>query len=291
MDSIKQKPWDGIGVEASTNLSPRELAYKLNLDFVVTTGGFRPGQPKSYANQETFQFFKSFTEQGEIPFEIIGTLDNGRIVWALAPLKNEFTLIQDDQVKGYLLLASRNINRDNIEVYFMAIRSASNSTIQVHSKARTVFKNICRRPFTNQFPFVSLESHKFDKDMIKKTKEAISFGQEAISAFAQSAELLINKTVNNETAERYMINVFQPENPLKSAENNDSKTALAIEAFKTSPGQELKSAHMTAWGLLTAVIYAIDHRLGNNNESRLRLAWFGPNAKIKQRALELALKL
>ena len=48
---------------------------------------------------------------------------------------------------------------------------------------------------------------------------------------------------------------------------------------------------MTAWGLLTAVIYAIDHRLGNNNESRLRLAWFGPNAKIKQRALELALKL
>ena len=61
MDSIKQKPWDGIGVEASANLSPRELAYKLNLDFVVTTGGFRPGQPKSYANQETFQFFKSFT--------------------------------------------------------------------------------------------------------------------------------------------------------------------------------------------------------------------------------------
>ena len=87
MDSIKQKPWDGIGVEASANLSPRELAYKLNLDFVVTTGGFRPGQPKSYANQETFQFFKSFTEQGETPFKTIGTLDNGRIIWALAPLK------------------------------------------------------------------------------------------------------------------------------------------------------------------------------------------------------------
>jgi hypothetical protein len=194
-------------------------------------------------------------------------------------------------VKGYLLLASRNITRDNIEVYFMAIRSACNSSIQVNSKARTVFKNICRRPFTNQFPFVSLESHKFDKDMIKKTKEAISFGQEAISAFAQSAELLINKTVNNETAERYMINVFQPEKSIKSAEKNDSKTALAIEAFKTSPGQELKSANMTAWGLLNAVIYTIDHCLGKNKESRLRLAWFGPNAKIKQRALELALKM
>jgi phage/plasmid-like protein (TIGR03299 family) len=289
MNPIKQKPWDGLSVEASTNLSPRELAYKLNLDFEVSR--VPSGRPKSYANQETFQFLKSFTEHGEIPFKTIGTLDNGRIIWALAPLKNEFTLVQVDQVKGYLLLASRNITRDNIEVYFMAIRSACNSSIQVNSKARTVFKNICRRPFTNQFPFVSLESHKFDKDMIKKTKEAISFGQEAISAFAQSAELLINKTVNNETAERYMINVFQPEKSIKSAEKNDSKTALAIEAFKTSPGHELKSANMTAWGLLNAVIYTIDHCLGKNKESRLRLAWFGPNAKIKQRALELALKM
>ena len=289
MNPIKQKPWDGLSVEASTNLSPRELAYKLNLDFEVSR--VPSGRPKSYANQETFQFLKSFTEHGEIPFKTIGTLDNGRIIWALAPLNNEFTLVQVDQVKGYLLLASRNITRDNIEVYFMAIRSACNSSIQVNSKARTVFKNICRRPFTNQFPFVSLESHKFDKDMIKKTKEAISFGQEAISAFAQSAELLINKTVNNETAERYMINVFQPEKSIKSAEKNDSKTALAIEAFKTSPGQELKSANMTAWGLLNAVIYTIDHCLGKNKESRLRLAWFGPNAKIKQRALELALKM
>jgi len=289
MNPIKQKPWDDLSVEASTNLSPRELAYKLNLDFEVSR--VPSGRPKSYANQETFQFLKSFTEHGEIPFKTIGTLDNGRIIWALAPLKNEFTLVQVDQVKGYLLLASRNITRDNIEVYFMAIRSACNSSIQVNSKARTVFKNICRRPFTNQFPFVSLESHKFDKDMIKKTKEAISFGQEAISAFAQSAELLINKTVNNETAERYMINVFQPEKSIKSAEKNDSKTALAIEAFKTSPGQELKSANMTAWGLLNAVLYTIDHRLGKRKESRLRLAWFGPNAKIKQRALELALKM
>ena len=106
-----------------------------------------------------------------MPLETIGTLDNGRIVWALATLKEEFTLMKADNVKAYLLMYSRNKNRDNIEVYFMAIRSACNSTIQVHSKARTVFKNICRRPFTNQFPFVSLESHKFDKDMIKKTKE------------------------------------------------------------------------------------------------------------------------
>jgi len=66
---------------------------------------------------------------------------------------------------------------------------------------------------------------------------------------------------------------------------------MGIEAIKKAPGQDLEPADMTAWGLLNAVIYTVDHRLGRNQDSRLRLAWFGPNAKIKQRAFELALEL
>ena len=58
-----------------------------------------------------------------------------------------------------------------------------------------------------------------------------------------------------------------------------------------SYGQNLKDNSMTAWSLLNAVIYIVDHCILNNQDSRLRLAWFGPNAKIKKRALELALKL
>ena len=47
---------------------------------------------------------------------------------------------------------------------------------------------------------------------------------------------------------------------------------------------------MTAWGMLTAVTYTADG-IGKTPDSRLRQSWFGPNAKIKKRALELALKL
>ena len=71
----------------------------------------------------------------------------------------------------------------------------------------------------------------------------------------------------------------------------ENKTKLAIEAFSQAPGQELQSANMTAWGLLNAVTYIIDHHLGTNRDSRLRQAWFGSNAKLKKRALDLALSL
>ena len=295
-------PWNGIGVDISPNLSPRELVYKVKLDLETSwnpTGGVRPGRPKSLANQEMFQFFKSFTEYGEAPLETIGALDNGRIVWALAPLKDEFTLKETDRVKGYLFLASRNENREKIEVHFTTIRSAGSNTLQLTSKAKTLFKNICRRPFTKQFPFVSLKSHKFEKDMIRKTKEAVALGREAISVFASDAEWLANKKVNDQVANRYMFDVFQPDvakglysiGSKSINELAEKKTKIGIDAIKKAPGQNFESAHMTAWGLLNAATYTIDHCLGSNKDSRLRLAWFGPNAKIKQRAFELAREL
>ena len=297
MDWANEKPWHQLGVDVDSSISSREMVYKLKLDFEVSR--VPSGRPKSFANQETFQFFKSFTEHGEAPLETIGTLDNGRILWALAPLNEEFTLKEADQVKGYLLLASRNENRETIEIQFTTVRAVGSNTLQITSKARTSFKNICRRAFTNQFPFMSLESHKFEEAMIRKTKEAIGLGREAILGFATDAERLANKKVDGQTANRYMFDVFQPETvkDLSSIghkeieELAEKKTRMGIEAITRAPGQDLEPTQMTAWGLLNAVTYTIDHQLGNNQDSRLRLAWFGPNAKIKKRAFDLALEL
>ncbi len=77
----------------------------------------------------------------------------------------------------------------------------------------------------------------------------------------------------------------------KAAEEQAKKNAKsALDAFGSAPGQNLESTQMTVWGLLTAVTYTAD-RLGKTPDSRLRQSWFGPNAKIKKRALELAQKL
>jgi hypothetical protein len=56
-----------------------------------------------------------------------------------------------------------------------------------------------------------LEFHKFEEGIIRKTKETITHGREAIIDFAKNAECLINKKVNNQIANRYMFDVFQPE--------------------------------------------------------------------------------
>lgn len=297
MEWSNEKPWEGISVDVTPELSPAELAFKAKLDFELIK--VTSGMPKSFANQEMFQFIKNFTRYGEAPLKTIGTMATGRIVWALADLNEEFTIKGDDVLQSYLMLSSRNETRDNIDISYWAMRPQGFSTFQVVAKGRTFYRNVCRRSFISEFPFMTPKSEKFEDIMIKRTADSIERGRAGIAAFAAEAQKLSAIKVDDQTANRFMFDVFQPgaEDTLKSIGDTEiddlaeKKTKSAIEAFKNAPNQDQESTNMTAWGLLTAVSYTIDHLLGGNQESRLKVAWFGPTAKTKKLALELALKL
>ena len=299
MELKNQKPWHGLGIVVNSNLSPSEILYKLNIDRDYGSHPIPSGMPKNFANQETFRFFNAFFEAGGVFIETVGCMDGGRIIWALAPLKEDFTLKEKDTMKGYLLLASRNEDRLSIEIQFLMIRVACNNTIRIVAKNRSSFKNIFRREFIPQFPFMTSRVKSFDNNLIKTVKETIDQGKLAIKSFSSIAESLADKKMNDLSASRFMFSVFQPDTigepsftNLKDIEElSDRKTRKGIEAITNAPGKDLESAKMTAWGLFNAVVYTVDHQLGNNEDSRLRMAWFGPNAKIKKRALDLAVKL
>ena len=292
MNGSNKKPWDGIGVEVNGSLSSREMLYKAKLDWEVSK---IPSQrPKSHSNQETFRFYKAYFDSGNAEIDTVGSLDGARIIWALARLNEKITLPGDDELQGYILLASRHEDREKIEIQFLTVRSACNSMLKISSKARPTVKNSFRRVFKSTLPFLSESAQRFDEEMTEKANTTIEMGRTAISNFAKTAQNLVDKNVNEKIAEKYLTEVFKPDplkNEGKATEEQANKNAKsALDAFESAPGQNLKSAQMTAWGLLTAVTYTAD-RLGKTPDSRLRQSWFGPNAKIKKRALELALKL
>ena len=290
MNWENEKLWAGIGVEVNASLSSREMLYKAKLDWEVSK---IPSQrPKSHANQETLRFYKAYFDCGNAEIETVGSLDGARIIWSLARLNEDFVMPEKDELKGYILLASRHENREKIEVHFLTLRSASNSMLKISSKARPTVKNSFRRSFKSTLPFLSESSLQFDEDMIQRTKKTIEMGRAAISAHAKEAQLLTEKKVTDQIAETYMNEVFKQdsEDSEEAKKKAKANAQSALDAFGNAPGQNLVSAQMTAWGLLTAVTYTAD-RLGKTPDSRLRQTWFGPNAKIKKRALELALKL
>ena len=292
MRGSNEKPWAGIGVEVNRSLSSREMLYKAKLDWEVSK---IPSQrPKSHSNQETFRFYKAYFDAGNAEIETIGSLDGARIIWALARLNQNFILPGDDELKGYILLASRHEDREKIEIQFLTLRSACNSMLKISSAARPTVKNSFRRVFKPTLPFLSESALEFDEDMIQKTKETHEKGRAAISEFFNNAQRLADKKVNAKIAADYMLEVFASDSLKDESEEVKQKakihTQSALDAFGTAPGQNLESTQMTAWGMLTAVTYTADG-IGKTPDSRLRQSWFGPNAKIKKRALELALKL
>ena len=292
MRRTNEKPWAGIGVEVNRSLSSREMLYKAKLDWEVSK---IPSQrPKSHSNQETFRFYKAYFDAGNAEIETIGSLDGARIIWALARLNQNFILPGDDELKGYILLASRHEDREKIEIQFLTLRSACNSMMKISSAARPTVKNSFRRVFKPTLPFLSESALEFDEDMIQKTKETHEKGRAAISEFFNNAQRLADKKVNAQIAADYMLEVFASDSLKDESEEVKQKakihTQSALDAFGRAPGQNLESTQMTAWGMLTAVTYTADG-IGKTPDSRLRQSWFGPNAKIKKRALELALKL
>jgi len=292
MTGKNEKPWAGIGVEVNRSLSSREMLYKAKLDWEISK---IPSQrPKSHSNQETFRFYKAYFDAGNAEIETIGSLDGTRIIWALARLNQSFVLPGGDELNGYILLASRHEDREKIEIQFLTLRSACNSMLKISSSARPTVKNSFRRVFKPTLPFLSESSLEFDQDTIQKTKETHEKGRMAISKFSKDAQSLVDKKVNGKIAEDYMTEVFKIDSSVNESVEIKEKAKVhiksALDAFGNAPGQNLDSAKMTAWGLLNAVAYTAD-RIGKTPDSRLRQSWFGPNAKIKKRALELALKL
>jgi len=292
MNRSIEKPWAGIGVEVNSTLSSREMLYKAKLDWEVSK---IPSQrPKSHSNQETFRFYKAYFQSGNAEIETVGSLDGARILWALARLNENFTLPGQDELKSYILLASRHEDREKIEIQFFLLRSACNSMLKVSSKARPTVKNSFRRVFKSTLPFLSESAQKFDEELTQKANATIQMGRDAILNFSEKAQNLANKKVDETIAQNYMQEVFKLDTLKggeKLAEDQAKKNEQdALEAFGKVSGQNLESAQMSAWGLLTAVAYTAD-RLGKNQDSRLRQSWFGQSAKIKKRALELALTL
>jgi hypothetical protein len=56
-------------------------------------------------------------------------------------------------------------------------------------------------------------------------------------------------------------------------------------------GGDQDAAKCTLWGLLNATTEYIDHEKGRLQDNRLNAAWFGPGARFKDHAYQLAEKL
>ena len=302
-------PWHGLGTKVSENISVDDMMKEAGLDWEVqkvpayaelngqkihsghdmlirtsdntaldmVSGNWNPVQ-----NAEAFEFFREFVEAGDMEMHTAGSLQDGKRVWCLAKVKDDFTIGGKDLVESYLLLTNPHMYGRAVDIMFTPIRVVCNNSLTLSLGQKGDYQ-------------VSM-SHKkaFDAD---EAKNLLGIAKDKMSQYEEMAKFLNVKRWTDETLKQYFATVFPNTNPnaktktfpIAEFDKYASKNAKrALEVVHTQPGADMGAGSF--WQAYNAVTYLTDHELGRNADSRLASAWYGLNKVKKVKALETAVE-
>jgi phage/plasmid-like protein (TIGR03299 family) len=297
-------PWHGLGVKVSNDLTPEQMLKAAGLDWTVDpvelfaevgdrrlptghralvrstdqrvidviTDDWNPVQ-----NQDAFEFFNDFVAHGDMSMETAGSLKDGKIIWALAKVKDSFDLFGGkDRVDAYLHFTNPHQYGQSIDVRFTPIRVVCNNTLtlSLNTKSKNMVKVSHRR--------------EFDADQVK---EALGVAKHKLAKYKEMAEFLSQKRYNSENVVDYFKRIFPvltTKADSKKELSNSAGRALEIVKYDSQPGAEYGKGSW--WEAFNTITYMTDHEIGRSVDARLTSAWYGANKNLKTRALELAVE-
>lgn len=294
-----ETPWHGLGVPVHNDLTPEQMLQKAGLDwtvdkhqtFVEIAGEKVPTPSQALVrssdnkiltmvsedwnpvqNHEAFEFFNEFVMEGDMEMHTAGSLKGGTNIWALAKVKESFTILGDDKIEPYLLFSNPHQYGKCIDIRFTAIRVVCNNTLTMSLAGQ------------NDLMVRLNHRREFDPEMVKRT---LGVARKSLGTYQEAAEFLSSKKFTSDTVVDYLRTIF----PAMTKKENDIMSRPATQAFEvleTQPGAEFGKG--TWWQAFNAVTYTTDHLLGHSPDTRLQSSWFGGNRQRKLKALETALE-
>ena len=300
-------PWHGLGEKVSNDLTPKQMMKKAQVDwevlevesFIEFNGKKTPTGDKSLVrstdgkvltntgpgwkpvqNEQAFEFFAEYVYAGDMEMHTAGSLKDGKMVWALAKVKESFELFKGDEVESYLLFSNPHEYGKSIDVRFTPIRVVCNNTLTLALEGAA------------QKGVRVGHRSEFNPDMVK---QQLGIAHEKFAKYKEMAEFLGSKQFTMKSLIEYYNTVF-PRTSDKRVQDKElsvetlSRNALqCLEVLETQPGAEF--AKGSWWQAFNSVTFATDHLQGRSQESRLYNSWYGYNQNRKRQALNLAVEM
>jgi phage/plasmid-like protein (TIGR03299 family) len=306
MAYVGEVPWHGLGKRVPADLTPEQMLKAANLDWTVEkiplfynteSGPVMTNERalvrstdkklltvvseawKPVQNLEAFEFFNDFVHAGDMEMHTAGSLRDGKMVWAMAQIKESFELFGGDKVDGYLLFSNPHEFGRSIDVRFTPVRVVCNNTLTLAIEGE--HKNSVK------------VNHRsvFDADEVKAT---LGIARDQLAKYKEQALFLGSKKFMKENLVEYFNRVFPTMSKDQVTADDMRKVPIsrqaeeAVSVLHTQPGARF--AEGSWWHAFNTVTYLTDHVLGRNNDTRLTSAWYGQNRVRKEKALELAIE-
>ena len=295
-------PWHGLGVKVIDDLTPEQMMQKAGVDWSVekqdlmTSGGSVVKNKQALVrssdgavldvvgkgwnpvqNADAFNFFEEYVKAGDMQMHTAGSLDNGKMVWALAKTNDAFELFDGDVTENYFLFSNPHQFGKAIDIRMTPIRVVCNNTLTLSlNKDSDAMLKVNHRK-------------EFDASEVKDT---LGIAREKLEQYKSMAEFLGSKRYTSENIVQYFNTVFG--SPAKEKVDGVFPTTslnakLGLENLQTQPGA--KFGEGTFWQAFNTVTYLNDHVQGRTTDGRLPSSWYGRNRKTKMKALNTALEM
>lgn len=312
-----ETPWHGLGVsmepnadlaqwrkEAGLNWTAHKAPITFNADILLPNGtkakdqiiyddrkviyrddtgaglGVVGNNFKIVQPADVTEFFREMCDHHGFQMETMGSLNEGRVIWALAKTGDEFRLKGTDAVKGYVLLSTSFDGSRATQAKWTSVRVVCNNTLQLSARDAAAISVTHRSTFDAAI-----------------AREKLGLAQ-AWTEFRDNAEQMAEVMVTPEQTVQFFAEVYHglrlKEITLTDAQDKSLEKTIKrlTEQYLNAPGAALPSAKGTAWGLVNAVTHDIDYvRRSHDQDTRLTSAWFDDGAKVKERAWEAAKQL
>ena len=221
--------------------------------------------------REILEFYRDLTRYSGFELETAGVLRGGRKFWALARTGQGVALKGQDQVNGYLLLATACDGTLATTAKFTSVRVVCNNTLQIAVGDRTGAIKVPHRSA-------------FDADRVKSQ---LGIAVEGWHGFVERMRILCETPVDLDSVDGVLRNLltYPPAQNGKVIVNEQAVAKVRALYEGQGRGASLKTSKGTAFGLLNSITEFVDHhRRAQSTENRLDAAWFGQGALLKQKA-------
>jgi phage/plasmid-like protein (TIGR03299 family) len=225
---------------------------------------------------DVLDFFAKLAENNNFELETAGSLSGGKRIWAMAKVNDGATVVGQDVVKPYVLLATSYDGTLATTARFTSVRVVCSNTLGF---AAAEGGDTIRINHSKEFSAkdtaldLGIAFNAFDKFMIDSRRLA---AKEVNSTFAvEFLKLLLPASVRTTTVNGIKTKEAVP------VENTKAFQSIMALFNGQALGSDLPEASGSAWALLNAVTEHVDHGLNQN------AAWFGYGNAMKNKARDL----
>jgi Domain of unknown function (DUF932) len=211
-------------------------------------------------NDDAISMFQEFAKTIDTHLEIVGSLRDGKIIWALAPIGTPIEVVDGDVVRPYLLFSNPQEYGKSTDVRLMYLRREGMSTYVVTGE--------------NRVP------HRGPPDIVD---DVLAWARAQVEEMQVVSRRMARTPMDDRESMTYLASIFSGKIPL--IRRDLAKPArMAYDAM----GKLARFAPGTVWHAFSAACHVMDHSLGFGRDTRVSSSWYGLNQTRKRRAMVMA---